>query len=410
MNSVLLNVPVTPEVLSPYRPQIEQAYALIPALTHWAEASDANGTVPQRQFQALFDAGLLKLTVARSHGGDGAGLAAAQAVVCAIAQGDPNVALILAMHYGLHAAIARSLSASNGVWPAAIAEELIEACLSGVALLNSAQVEPELGSPSHGGLPATIASKHENGWHLTGHKLYVTGSHLLNWVNVLAVTDEPEPQLGSFLVPMDAAGVQIVPTWHAVGMRATASHDLLLQEVFIPSNHAIGLRPASNGLVRDVHSNAWYFSLVATVYDGIARAARDWLLQFLHARKPSALDGQSLATVPNVQSSVGEIEVLLQSSACLLQSHAHAYDAGHGTEQLAAAAKHLAIDNAVRIVQLAVELSGNHGLTRRNPLERHLRNVLCSRSHAPSNALIRGNLGKAALQKASAAGIAPHTA
>jgi alkylation response protein AidB-like acyl-CoA dehydrogenase len=34
-------------------------------------------------------------------------------------------------------------------------------------------------------------------------------------------------------------------------------------------------------------------------------------------------------------------------------------------------------------VQLAAELAGNHGLSRRNPLERHLRDVLCARIHTP---------------------------
>jgi alkylation response protein AidB-like acyl-CoA dehydrogenase len=106
-----------------------------------------------------------------------------------------------------------------------------------------------------------------------------------------------------------------------------------------------------------------------------------------------------LASLPTVQEKFGEIEVLLQASDCLLDSHARAYDAGSAPDGLAAVAKHVAVENAVRAATLALELAGNHGLARRNPLERHLRNVLCSQIHSPPNNLIRSNAGRAGLQR-----------
>jgi len=381
-----------------------RAAALIAPLAALAAAQDRSGAAPAEQFALLQQADLLRLTIARRAGGHGGGLATARAVVGTVAQGDPAVALILSMHYSMHAAMARAQQAGQGDWPQDLADTLIAASLQGPALLNAAQVEPELGSPSHGGLPATVARRVEGGWQLSGHKLYVTGAPLLAWISVLAVTDEPEPQLGSFVVPRSAEGVRIVETWDPMGMRATVSHDLVLENVRVPAAHAVGLRPARLGLQRDAHSTAWYFGLVASVYDGAARAARDWLADFLNQRRPSALGGQTLASLPSVQGSFGEIEVLLQASQWLLDSHARAYDAGSAPDGLAAVAKHVAIEHAVRAATLALELAGNHGLARRNPLERHLRNVLCSQIHSPSNSLIRSNAGRAALQRRQAAG------
>jgi alkylation response protein AidB-like acyl-CoA dehydrogenase len=188
-----------------------------------------------------------------------------------------------------------------------------------------------------------------------------------------------------------------------MGMRATVSQDLVLDGAWVPDHHAVGLRPASLGLQREAHGIAWYFSLVATVYDGAARSARNWLGDFLNQRRPSALGGANLASLPTVQEKFGEIELLLQTSDWLLDSHARAYDSSTAPDGLVAVAKHVAVDNALRVVQLALELAGNHGLARRNPLERHLRNVLCSQIHSPSNSLIRSNSGRAALQKRQAA-------
>lgn len=387
--------PLPPQVL------LERAAALVPRLEALAGQYDASARPPTEQFEQLRAADLLRLTISAADGGHGQGLATARQVVGTIARGDPSVALILAMHYSHHAALARARRGSGPHhWPERAARLLIDEALHGTALINSAQVEPALGSPSHGGLPDTVAHRTAEGWRITGHKLYVTGAPLLSWIHVLARTDEDEPRLGSFLVPADAPGVCIEPTWDPVGMRATASHDVRFEQVLVPADHAVGLQPAQLGLQRDAHGTAWYFSLVATVYDGAARAARDWLLGFLNARRPSALGGAALASLPTVQEAVGRIEVLLAASDWLLRSHAQACDAGTAPDALAGVVKHTVVDNAAQAVALAVELAGNHGLARRNPLERHQRNVLCSHIHAPPNSLLRGNAGKAALQAA----------
>jgi len=55
-------------------------------------------------------------------------------------------------------------------------------------------------------------------------------------------------------------------------------------------------------------------------------------------------------------------------------------------------------NNAVAIVEAALSLSGNHGLTRGNPLERHYRDVLCGRVHTPQDDSIKISAGRAALQ------------
>ena len=59
--------------------------------------------------------------------------------------------------------------------------------------------------------------------------------------------------------------------------------------------------------------------------------------------------------------------------------------------------KHTVTSNAIRTVELALQLTGNHGLTRHNPLQRHLRDVLCSRVHTPQIDSILTSAGKRAL-------------
>jgi alkylation response protein AidB-like acyl-CoA dehydrogenase len=352
---------------------------------------DRLAELPAANFRSLHRAGLLGLTTAREHGGFGGGLVAAQAVVSEIARGEPSTALVLAMHLNNHSVIARSRS-----WPTHLVDRVTRANRQRVALINSAQVEPRIGSPSHGRLPETVARRDGSKWRVTGHKRYATGSALLTWATVLAVTDEPEPRLALFLVPLDAPGVRIVQTWDATGLRASSSHDLVLEDVVVPVEDIIDPRPAADGLVRDPTGMYWYFTLIASVYDGVARAAGAWLTRFASDYAPGSL-GSPIATLPRLQDGIGDIEIRLGVNRRLLRSVAEEADAGRSDGLEAAFVKHVVIENAIAVTALALDLAGNPGLSRDNPLERHHRDALCGRAHAPQNNMIRVMAAKAAL-------------
>jgi alkylation response protein AidB-like acyl-CoA dehydrogenase len=241
-------------------------------------------------------------------------------------------------------------------------------------------VEPELGTPARGGIPATRAVAVPGGWRVSGHKLYSTGSVGLRWLVVWGATAEPEPRIGSFLVPGDAAGVEVRETWDHLGMRASASHDVLLDDVEIPHDFAFGLTPAGPPVPPEPLLASWMNLLVVAVYLGVADAARDWLVRWLQERVPANL-GAPLASLPRFQSAVGEIEAKLYTAGTLLDGVADAADRGEPDARAAALAKLVATREAIAAVQEAVALTGNPGLTRGHPLERHLRDVLCARIH-----------------------------
>jgi len=380
---------------------LERAKNLADQFALSAAHYDETGHFPFVNFDQLWEADILRLTATRENGGLGGGLAEAQAIVAEIARGEPSTALVLAMHLSHHAAINR------GKWPEHLVHRVNEANLAGPALINSAQVEPRIGSPSHGTLPETVARRDGEVWRISGHKTYATGIPGLRFINVLAVTDEAEPRLGSFLVPRDAKGLHVVETWNATGMRATSSHDLILDNVEVPVADITDINPAAEGIKRDERGSGWYFLLVASVYQGIARAAGDWILDFAASYTPGSL-GQPLSSVPRIQDGLGEIEQRLAISARLLRSVAEDADAGRPLGLDPALVKHEVIENAVAVTSLALELGGNPGLKRNHPLERHHRDALCGRAHAPQNNMIRTMAAKAALGRR--AGTAPHDA
>jgi alkylation response protein AidB-like acyl-CoA dehydrogenase len=282
-------------------------------------------------------------------------------------------------------------------WPRHLAERIAWELLDGPALVNALRVEPEQGSPARGGLPATVARRTERGWRLDGHKIYSTGSTLLTWALVWARTDEGTPRVGQFLVPMNAPGIRIEETWNHLGMRATASHDVLFENVPLAADHAVDIRAPADWAAPDPVQTAWNTLTVSALYDGIARAARDWFVDWAKDRQPSNL-GASLATLERFQEAVGEIDGWLCVNRRLIAGAAAEVDADplSLTATEAGMIKRTVTTNAIKAVERALELTGNRGLDRANALERHYRDVLCSRIHTPQNDSILVAAGRAA--------------
>jgi alkylation response protein AidB-like acyl-CoA dehydrogenase len=357
-----------------------------------AAQHDRDASFPLENFAQLSESGLLALTVPAALGGLGAGALEAARIINIFGKADPSTALVLSMHYIQHLVMARSTR-----WPGRLARKLARETVEGVALINALRVEPDLGSPSRGGLPSTIARRTETGWRLSGRKIYSTGAPILKWYAVWAKTDEPELRVGLFLVPAGLPGTRIVETWDHLGLRASGSHDLLFEDVVFPLDHEIDVRPPDQWLVPDFTQATVHAIFVAAIYDGVARAARDWLIDFLKSRVPSNL-GAPLATLPRAQEIVGAIEARLAVNARLIDSFAADFDDG---VLLGASESNIikltVTNNAIAVVEDALSLTSNHGLTRANPLERHYRDVLCGRVHTPQDDATRLNAGRLAL-------------
>ena len=353
---------------------------------------DRDASFPFENFKELSEAGLLALTVPTALGGAGAGARDAARIIGIFGKADPSTALVLSMHYIQHLVMARSTR-----WPGRLSRKLAREAVEGVALINALRVEPDLGSPARGGLPATIARKTETGWRLSGRKIYSTGAPILKWYAVWAKTDEPETRVGLFLVPAGLPGTRIVETWDHLGLRASGSHDVVFEDVVFPLDHEIDVRKPDEWRVPDFTQSTVHAIFVAAIYDGIARAARDWLIDFLKSRVPSNL-GAPLATLPRVQEVVGGIEARLAVNARLIDSFAGDFDDGVLLSASESNIVKLTVtNNAVAVIEDALSLTSNHGLTRANPLERHYRDVLCGRVHTPQDDATRTIAGRLAL-------------
>jgi alkylation response protein AidB-like acyl-CoA dehydrogenase len=348
---------------------------------------DRSSRFPHDNFRLLHSHGIIGLQAARELKNDTLTLGEARQVVAAVARGEPSTALILIMTWLFGMQVAR-----NPHWPKTLRRHVLEDIAFNGSLTNALRAEPALGTPVRGGLPDTIARRVEGGWLISGHKLYSTGIAGLNWLGVWGRTDDVEPLVGMFLVPGNAPGIRIVETWDQLGMRATGSHDAIFENVFIPAEYAVDIRvPKSWAADHDSSQVAWMMVLLSTLYDAVARNARDWLANFVTTRVPSNL-GAPLSTLPRFEEALGKLDALLFISEALLDRAVATNGVIPPTES--SLIKHIVTNNAIKVTELSISLVGNPALSRNNPLERHHRDALCGRIHSPQDDTILSNTGR----------------
>ncbi|GAA1989221.1 acyl-CoA dehydrogenase family protein [Kitasatospora viridis] len=360
-------------------PLLDDALAKLPRvvdlLAARAEEHDRDGAFPYQGVEALHEAGLLTLTVAQRHGGAGAGLADTVRVLAELGRGDASVALLAAGTLLQHAE-----QAGAGGWPAALYRRLLTESRRGPALVAALDATAE----------PLVARRGPQGWRLSGLLTGCPGAEALAWLAVRVRTDEAVPRAGTFLVRAESAGMEVEPVWDQLGLRASACHDLRFAEVAVPAELAVGLRPldAAPG-AGAVLAAGWRDLALAAVQLGVGRAARDWL-----AARPQAL-------ADHQQAALGELETALIGVEELLAGLAGRIDAGDRAALERTGAAHLLATRAVLgAVQGAVELAGGPGLSRRHPLERHLRDALSGRPHGRPAQAVLAAAGRAALGRA----------
>jgi butyryl-CoA dehydrogenase len=362
----------------------EQALAKLTAtLAATAEHYDRTAEFPWAPIGAVHEAGLLTLGIAPEYGGAELSVPELARVLQALGKGDPSVALLSVMTIFQHLQQARLRK-----WPDAVYQKVVRESVRRPVLLNAVRSEPELGTPTRGGLPATKVTRTSAGWLLNGRKSYATGAEGLDYHLVWAATqasdqEGSQPLLAHAIVPGDLPGIEVIRTWDHFGLRASSTHDIVYTNVEIPAENFRGL-PAAEAAAEAAGFGTAGIAVIA-LYVGVARAAQEFFVRFANERVPSGL-GRPIATTERIQAIAGEIEAQLIQAEEVLYGLAARLDAGdEDAVRRAGVAKLLITRSVISAVQAAVAALGNPALTRGNPLERHYRDIHCCRIHPPQD-------------------------
>ena len=157
----------------------------------------------------------------------------------------------------------------SGLWPADARAVPAGRRRARVASINNCQAEAEMGSPARGGLPATQARASTAAGASrapSSGRRRATSSRISRVSATVLAPDMPQ-HLGQFLVERAAPGVRIEPTWQALAMRESASHDIVFDDVFVPDEDVIRVSPSGEPFVASIEVAPWHgLTILRDVY------------------------------------------------------------------------------------------------------------------------------------------------
>lgn len=368
------------------------------------DANDRAGRFPTENYVDLHEAGFLRQIVPTEYGGAGANLYETVLMQERLAQGDGATAMAVNMTMHLIGRV-REL----GSWPAAQFALICRDIAEYGALINGAASEPELGSPSRGGTPATTATPTAGGWLVNGRKQFVSMAPALRYfvtsVTLPPTADAPQGATANAVVRAPAAGLRMEDTWgDALGLRTSGSFDVFYEKVFVPEEWLFDRNPVGKvAPPAPPTATAWFALTMAAVYLGIGQSAIDAVCRYAHERVPSAL-GKPIATLPAIQRRVGLGQAALSAARSVLYDTARTWaeqpEQRIGMAAHIALAKYLCTNAAVDAADQALRIAGGFALTRTLPIERMYRDARAGLTHPPNDDAALELIGRAALEAA----------
>ncbi len=256
---------------------------------------------------------------------------------------------------------------------------------SGKRLAAFALTEPTAGSDA-GGIKTT-AEKVAGGYLLNGTKQFITNGGEAELYTVIALTDKSKGARGAsaFLVEKGTPGFTFGKKERKLGIRASATRELIFKNCLIPEHSLIG-RPGLGFILTMKLLDRSRPGIGAQAL-GVAQGALEAALDYARQRVQF---GHPLVALAVVQDMLAEMAIRVEASRALIYATARMIDSGAKdfTEE-SAMAKVFASDTAMKVTTDAVQICGGAGYMKDYPVEKMMRDAKITQIYEGSNQVLR---------------------
>ena len=356
---------------APATAPLEVARGLSSRIRARAAEIEAARQLPADLVMDLATAGLFKVAVPEAEGGLGADIRTALRVIEEVARADGSTGWCLAM--------AVNTFRQSAQFAPEVRREMFYSDPVGVSA----------GSANPRGRAVAVSG----GYRVTGHWLFASGCmHAASLHGACKIFDGDAPRLSPtgeqevrivYFYPKSIA--RIIDTWDVSGMRGTGSHDIEVEDLFVPEERtfsALERRARVTGPINRIHGFDLAGCGFACVGLGVARAAIDAFVELANVKVPRSFSDLLRERVM-VQAQVGEAEALLRSGRAFLfevvdEMWQTVLAAQPITERqrsdLRLAMTHAA-QSAARATHLVCVAAGTTSIFAKSPLERYARDA-----------------------------------
>jgi alkylation response protein AidB-like acyl-CoA dehydrogenase len=335
-----------------------------PHVREWDEAQ----AFPRALWGKLGALGFLGCFVPEEYGGSTLKVSEYIGVIEELARVDGAVALSVSAHNSLcsnHLVMFASDSQKKAFLPRLAVGEWIGAW---------GLTEPGAGSDAGG--TRTTAVRNGEGWVVNGQKTFITHGSTGQIAVLMASTDRARGKQGisAFAIPMDTPGIRPGKKEDKLGMRASDTSTLLLEECRLPADALIGAE--NEGFKQALQVLDGGRIGIAALAVGMARGAYEAALKYAKERRQF---DRPIADFQAIQFYLAEMATEIDAASLLTRRAAAARDAGENVTKIAAMAKFFAGEMCVRVADRALQIHGGYGFIKDYPVEKYFRDVkLCT--------------------------------
>lgn len=339
------------------------AEVIAPNARQW----DREGEIPRDVVKQMADLGFLGLLTPADLGGAEVGYLGNAVVMEEVARQCGGTALMLAAHNGLcqgHLLVAANEAQRKKYLPPLAKGEMMGSwCLT----------EPASGSDA--AALQTRAVKDGNEWVISGSKMFVTNGHFAGVFVVMARTSDESKSRGisAFIVERDTKGLTIGACEDKMGMRASDTVPVTLEDVRVPEENLCG--QLNNGFIDALKVLERGRISIGALSVGLARGALEEALAYATQREQF---GKPISEHQTIQFMMADMAMEVDAARLMVRKAAVLQDQGQATEIESAMCKLFASEIATKACLNAIQICGGYGYTKDLPVERLMRDAkLC---------------------------------
>lgn len=352
------------------------------AITPRIQEMDQAGVLDRSILPGLFEMGLMSIEVPERFGGAGSSFFNAILAVEALAEVDPSVSVFVdvqntlvnncLLRWGNDAQQQRYLPRMSREWVGSYA-------LS----------EPNSGSDAFA--LRCMAEKAEDGWRLNGSKLWITNGAEANLFIVFAnaIPEAGHRGITAFLVERDFAGFSVGKKEDKLGIRASSTVELMLDDCVVPTENVLG--EVGNGYKIAIETlNEGRIGIGAQML-GTAQGAFDYAMGYMLERTQF---GRPIAEFQGLEFQYAQVATEIEAARLMVYNAARLKDADQPFVKEAAMAKLFASQVAERATGLCVEFLGGVGFTKQYPAEKFFRDAKIGKIYEGTSNMQLSTIGK----------------
>ena len=342
---------------------------------------DVKAEMPAAFLEELRQFGLFGLVIPEAHGGIGFGSTAYSRVLQEIATFDGSIALTVGAHssIGMRGLLLLGTDAQKARWlPRLTTGEIIAAfCLT------------ESGAGSDAAAVRTTARRDGNDWILNGEKIWITNGGMADFFTVFAKTPDVQTKgkaaLTAFVVTRDMPGVSTGPHEDKMGIRASSTTTVRMDEVRVPGDHVLGgIGQGFKAAMRIL--NAGRTGLGGGSVGGMKRLISLSAKQAVERQQ----FGRPISEFGMIKEKVGAMVVDAFASESVVSLVAGIIDQGYEDFAVEAAiSKVFATEALWRTSDDALQIAGGNGFMKEFPYEKAVRDSRINRIFEGTNEILR---------------------